>query len=163
MWMVEESRLGGHIIGAINSTYIALIPKQGDLRTFSDYRPISLCNLVYKLISKIIALEINNTLSTYISPEKYRFLQDIQIHDAVETTQECMHSIHTKKMEAIVMKVDLQKAYDSVDWTYLHIVLHRIGLQMHNIEWIMACVTTIRYAVIINGYPTSYFGVGKGL
>lgn len=113
--IVEESGLGGHIIGAINSTYIALIPKNGESGTFTNYMTMSLCNLLYKLISKIIALIIKHTLSTYISPEKYGFLQDKLIHDVVATTQECMHSIRTKNMEVVVMKVDLQKTYDNVD------------------------------------------------
>lgn len=72
-----------------------------------------------------------------------------------------MHSIHTKKIKATVMKVDLKKSY--VDWNYIHILLHRIGLEMHNIEWIMECVTLIKYVVIINGYSTSFFGIGRGL
>jgi len=115
--------------------------------------------MVYKLISKIIALKIKHTLSTFVSPEQYGFLQEKLIHDVVAIAQECMHSIHSKKMEAIVMKVDLQKAYDNVDWNFLCIKLHRIGLEMQNIEWIRACITSVKYVVIISGYPTKFVGI----
>lgn len=61
------------------------------------------------------------------------------------------------------MKVDLQKVYDCVDWAFLRIILTRIGLDMKNIEWIMACVSIVQYVVIINGYPTKFFDVRSGL
>jgi len=84
--MVEQSRIGGHITGTINHTFIALIPKHSEVGSFTEYRPISLYNLVYKFISKIISLRIKLTMSTYITLEKYGFLQDKLIHDAVATT-----------------------------------------------------------------------------
>lgn len=67
--MAEESKIRGHILEAINSTFIALIPKKKELESFKDYRPISLCNIIYKFISKIIAVQLKSTLSTYISQE----------------------------------------------------------------------------------------------
>jgi hypothetical protein len=57
--MVEESRLLGFIPGALNSTFLTLIPKVNKPRLFGDFRPISLCNLSYKIISKIIANRLN--------------------------------------------------------------------------------------------------------
>lgn len=55
------------------------------------------------------------------------------------------------------MKVDLKKAFDYLDWGYLRLVLHKIGIQPPAIDWIMACVKTVQFVVIINGYPISYF------
>lgn len=66
--MVEESRINGYIHPHINSTYIALIPKKEMSTTFADYHPISLCNLIYKIISKTIATRIKEMLSKFISP-----------------------------------------------------------------------------------------------
>ena len=67
--MVEESRILGKIIGGLNSTFLMLIPKVSNPKTFEDFRPISLCNLCYKLISKIIANHIKNFLSKSLSPK----------------------------------------------------------------------------------------------
>ena len=77
--------------------------------------------------------------------KQFRFLQDRQIHDVVAIAQESIHSIHVKKLNAVVMEVDLQKAYDCLDWGYLRMVLHKIRVQARRAEWIMACVTNVRY------------------
>lgn len=72
--VIEECRMIGRMHGAINSTFIALIPKSGNPSTFNDFRPISLCNCIYKIISKTIANRIHPILSTHISLEQFAFL-----------------------------------------------------------------------------------------
>jgi hypothetical protein len=68
--LVESIRTGGRMAGNLNSTFLALIPKSNKPQTFGDYRPISLCNLVYKLISKVIANRIKPILSRNLSAEQ---------------------------------------------------------------------------------------------
>jgi hypothetical protein len=80
--VVEESRSTGHIPGALNATFFALIPKVSKPDTFNDFRPISLCNFVYKVISKIIASRIKDKLASSISFEQFGFLKDRLIFDA---------------------------------------------------------------------------------
>jgi hypothetical protein len=82
--------------------------------TFGDYRPIALCNLCYKLIAKVIANRIKPILSRALSSEQLGFLKGRQILDAIGTTQECLHSIKVKKQKALILKLDLKKAYDCV-------------------------------------------------
>ena len=74
--LVEESHLTGHISGGLNSTFIALIPKISKTITFDDYRPISLCNFLYKIVSKVIAERMKPWLAKVISPEQYGFLKN---------------------------------------------------------------------------------------
>jgi hypothetical protein len=94
--MVEETRSSGHIAGSLNSTFLALIPKVNKPVNFGDFRPISLCNLVYKVISKVIVVRIKPILSKALSAEQLGFLEGRQIHDAIGTTHECLHSIKKK-------------------------------------------------------------------
>ena len=67
--LVDSSRMEGRVVPSLNSTFIALIPKKEKPLTFADFRPISLCNLVYKLISKVVALRLKPFLDKFISPQ----------------------------------------------------------------------------------------------
>lgn len=161
--LVEESRLTGHVSGGLNSTFIALIPKISKTTSFSDYRPISLCNFLYKIISKIIAERLKPWLSRIISPEQFGFLKDTQIFDAIGAAQEGIHSIKDKKIKPSLLKVDLSKAYDRVDWGYLRLLLLHIGMCGTVVEWILACVTSVNFAVLMNGSPSGFFQCSRGL
>jgi len=80
---IEESRIKGLIPGAINSIFIALIPKRKMPQTFVDLRAISLCNTMYKLISKVITRRFKPILSKFILEEQFGFIEGRQIHDAI--------------------------------------------------------------------------------
>jgi hypothetical protein len=97
--MVEDSRRKGQLCGGINSTFLALIPKVNKPVSFDDYRPISLCNLIYKVISKILANRIKPILSKCLSSEQLGFLKGRRIQDAIGTTHESLHSIKKKNIE----------------------------------------------------------------
>eukprot|EP00253_Pinus_taeda_P021811 PITA_21811 len=112
--VVEECQTGGRLHDPINSTFIALIPKLDSPLSFNDFHPISLCNYLYKIISKIIANQIKPILSEHISPEKFAFLQNRQIHEATCSVQEVIHSIKLKNLKKMTLKINLSKAFDKV-------------------------------------------------
>lgn len=72
--VVNESKRTGVIHGPINATFIALIPKTDKVESFEDFRPISLCNCLYKIIAKVISRRLKRILSNSISPEQFGFL-----------------------------------------------------------------------------------------
>jgi hypothetical protein len=113
--VVEGSRRLGKVLIAMNDTFIALIPKSDKPKSFRGFSPISLCNLLYKIISKIIAIRIKSSLSTGLSKEQFIFLDGRQITDAIGVVHEVLHSIKVKNQKALVLKLDLAKAYDMVD------------------------------------------------
>jgi hypothetical protein len=121
--VVEESRRLGKVSGALNATFIALIPKSDKPDYFGGFRPIALCNLVYKIITKIIAARLKTSLSVGISKEQFGFLEGRQITDVIGVVHEALHSIKVKNIKALVLKLDLVKAYDRVDWGFLRLVL----------------------------------------
>jgi hypothetical protein len=92
--VVEESRLKGKVNGILNATFIALIPKSNKRDSFAGFKPIFLCNLIYKIISKIIITRIQ--LSS-LSKEQFGFLENRQITYAIGVAQEALHSIKIKK------------------------------------------------------------------
>ena len=77
--------------------------------------------------------------------------------------QELLHTMHCDKKEALVMKIDLFKVYYSIDWSYIRLLLLKIGLSIPIICWIMSCITSVRYVVLVNGLPTNFFMAGWGL
>ena len=81
--MVEDSRLAGWIPASFNSIFIAVIPKYDNASSLNDFRPISLCNCVYKITSKVIALILKTILSAHVSAEQFGFLEGRQIHEAI--------------------------------------------------------------------------------
>ena len=108
--MVESSRIMGSVAPSLNSTFLSLIPKVEHPVSFADFRPISLCNLCYKLISKVAAVRLQPFLDTSISPQQFGFLKNRQILEPVAIMQEVLHSIKTKKRCALILKLDLTKA-----------------------------------------------------
>ena len=147
----------------MNSTFLALVPKKDNSESFMDYKPIALCNLVYKLVTKIIVMRLKLKLFEVLSKEQCGFLKNRQILEAIGISQEFMHSAKVKKMRPLLMKIDLAKEYDKVDWGFLHLVLLQIGLFVEVTNWIMACVSSTNFAILINGAPTSFFNSSIGL
>ena len=91
--VVDDSRKSGKIPVVFNSTLIVLIPKIDLSKSFEDFRPISLCNYIYKIIGKIMFVRIRKVLGRYIYSEQFGFLHGRQIHDAIGVLQECLHTI----------------------------------------------------------------------
>jgi len=97
---------------AINSTLFTLIPKNDNLVDAKGFRPISLCNVIYKIIAALIAKRLNPLLDSLIFAEKIGFVEGRQILDGLVVTQEVIHSLNMKKQKGMMIKLDLSKAYD---------------------------------------------------
>jgi hypothetical protein len=107
--LVEDSRIRGCVNKSLNETFLTLIPKVNNPSTFGDYRPIALCNICYKMISKVIVNRLKPVLSRSLSEEQLGFLKGRQILDAIGMTQECLHNIKEKNSKALILKLDLKK------------------------------------------------------
>jgi hypothetical protein len=85
------------------------------------------------------------------------------IYDVVGLARECFHTAKMKKLSSSILKLDLKKAYDYVSWQFLKLFLTQIGLKWEVSQWIMACVTNVSMTLLINGSPTSFFKIHRGL
>eukprot|EP00253_Pinus_taeda_P030603 PITA_30603 len=153
----------GSIYHAINSTFIALIPKSDAPDSFDDYRPISLCNCLYKIISKTIANHLRPILCRSIAPQQFAFLESRQIHEVVGLAHESIHSIWSRHLKGILLKIDLSKAFDRVSWLYIKMILIHLGFPHTFISWIMACISSPTFSILINGSATPFFHSERGL
>eukprot|EP00253_Pinus_taeda_P034625 PITA_34625 len=161
--VVEESRMRGEIYKPFNATFIALIPKKDIPESFEDFRPISLCNCIYKIIAKVIASRLAPILSRNISMEQFGFLEGRQIHEAIGVAQEVLHSVKHKRKKGVILKIDFSKAYDRINWLYLRLLLTHLGFNHSFMRWIMGCITNVSFAVLINGAASPFFKSQRGL
>jgi hypothetical protein len=95
--LVEDTRSLGKIPLSLNSTFIDLIPKTDNPTTLAEFRPISLCNCIYKIVSKLIERRVKRILSERILSEQFRFLEGRQIQEAIGVAQEGLHNIKSRK------------------------------------------------------------------
>jgi hypothetical protein len=161
--MVEASRLKGIISGGLNSTFLALIHKVNKPLSFGDFRAISLCDLCYKVISKIIENQIKPILSRSLSEEQLGFLKGRQIQNAIGMVHECLHSMKKKNLKSLVLKLDLHKAYDCINWDSLRMILIQVGLGIRMTNWVMTCVVSTSFTILLNGEAMDFFKIGRGL
>ncbi|XP_010480831.1 PREDICTED: uncharacterized protein LOC104759619 [Camelina sativa] len=115
----------------LNETNLCLIPKKEMAQRMTEFRPISLCNVCYKIISK-------------------------EMFHGLNTNPRC-------KSEFLAFKTDMSKAYDRVEWDFLEAVMVKLGFDRKWISWIMWCVSSVSYQVLLNGQPRGYIKPQRGL
>ncbi|CAL2270845.1 unnamed protein product [Prunus armeniaca] len=149
-----------------NHTLIALIPKVKMPTTVSEFRPISLCTTVYKMIAKTIANRLKFVLPHVITENQSTFVPNRMILDNVMATFEIMHTIKgVKKGHDIKMalKLDMAKAYDRVEWVFLHEMMLKLGFSPIWVAKIMDCISTPTFFVLWKGTPLGHIMPQRGL
>ena len=154
----------GFLPKGINSTILALIPKKEDSRTMKDFRPISCCNVIYKVISKILANRLKIILPKFISPNQSAFVKDRLLMENVLLASELVKSYHKDSVSArCALKIDISKAFDTVQWPFLLSALTALGFPSGYIVWIEKCISLASFSVQINGKLAGYFNSKRGL
>jgi hypothetical protein len=161
--MVEDSRRSNSILKYLNATMITLIPKENETRTPNLYRPIDLCNVVYQIISKVIANRLKPLLSRLISQKQVGFVEGRQILDNIIQSHEIIHMLKSQRRGGMIIQLDLAKAYDKISWHYMAKMLEAFGFEHHRINWIVTLVSMTRYSLLINGAPTKPFHPSRGI
>ena len=130
----------GTLLKSINHTFISLIPKVNNPKSVSEFRPISLCNMLYKIISKVIANRLKPLLNSIVSKAQSAFIADRLITDNILIAFESLHYMKTSssgKEGFMTLKLDISKAYDKVEWSFLEKIMLKMGFQDSWVAMIM--------------------------
>ncbi|XP_056841665.1 uncharacterized protein LOC130494863 [Raphanus sativus] len=132
----------------------------------TQFRPISLCNVSYKIISKVLCQRLKKVLPGLISEIQSSFVAGRQISDNIMIAQEMFHALRTKpsgRNKRMAIKTDMSKAYDRMEWSFIEAVMRKMGFSETWITWIMRCITSVQYRVLMNGQPRGNIIPGRGL
>lgn len=147
-----------------NRTLVTLIPKSEDAKSVRDYRPIAGCSTFYKIISKILTARLGSMMPSVISKAQAAFVPGQNIHNHILLAYELIKGYSMRGgTPRIMMQLDLQKAYDMVDWTALETIMKELGLPGKFITWIMNIVTTVSYVFNINGEISNDMVARRGI
>lgn len=162
--MVKGFFLGDHLNKFIKSTLLILIPKVENPATFNDLRPISLSSFASKIVSKILANRFASILPQIIDEEQFGFVKGRQIHESVALAQELVGDID-RKIEGgnIILKVDMAKAYDRLEWRFLFRALRAIGFSEVVLDLVYRVISDINYRLSINGESSQEFRSTRGV
>ena len=154
------------LLRSVMETIISLIPKVEAPVNLANYRPISLCTVLYKIISKILTNRLKKVLNHCISCSQSAFIPGRQILDNVLIAQEILHFLKNKrkgKTGFMSMKLDMSKAYDRIEWTFLGRMMLKMGFCPIFIRWIMVCISSVSYSFNLNGGKVGHVLPSRGL
>lgn len=162
---VQMSFQLGTIKAAHNHTFIALIPKSVSASKVDQFRPIALCNVFLKIITKIIANRLRAHLDNIIYPCQSAFIPHRAITDNIIINHEVMHYLKCTKGRKgfMAIKIDLPKSYDSVEWKVLIHPMRKLSFNKQFTDLIASCISSTQFSILLNGSPYGFFKIGRGI
>ncbi|GAB2280080.1 hypothetical protein Dimus_039393 [Dionaea muscipula] len=154
----------GKMLKSINTTVVHLIAKVSGASYVRDYRPISCCSTIYKIISRMLCRRLVKVLPDIIHLNQSAFVSNRLIMDNIMLCQGLLHGYDRQGISPrSLAKVDLQKAYDSVDWQFLEKLLLRMRFPTRFVEWVMVCVSSVSYTFSVNGELHGWIKGARGI
>ncbi|RVW27486.1 Transposon TX1 uncharacterized 149 kDa protein [Vitis vinifera] len=151
--MFKEFHDQNTFLKSLNNTFLVLIPKKGGAEDFGDFRPISLLGGLYKLLAKVLANRLKKVIDKVVSHDQNAFVKGRQILDASLIANEVIDNWNKKGDKGVICKLDIEKAYDSINWQFLLKVMDKMGFGAKWLRWMWWCISTAKFSVIVNGTP----------
>ena len=142
----------GELSNSQRQAIITLLEKKGKDRSYLvNWRPISLLNFDYKLLTKVLANRVKKVIPSIISSSQTAYVRDRSITDSVKLVQDIIHLLDLQKSLGLLLLVDFQKAFDSINWKYVIDILERFNFGPTFVRWVEIIYTNISSCVTNNG------------
>ena len=169
--------IGEFLVEALNEAYergslsisqkqgvITLIQKDGKNPLYiKNYKPITLLNVDYKILSKILAKRMKTVLSEIIHLDQVGYMANRNIGEAIRLIDDIIFHCMTYKQDCFLIAVDFEKAFDSVSHTFLLKVLQLFGFGPSFCSWVTTIYSGITSCVMNGGFSTGYFDITRGV
>ncbi|XP_020969282.1 uncharacterized protein LOC110267813 [Arachis ipaensis] len=150
----------------LGETTVVLIPKVKQPESLNQLRPISCCNFIYKIVTRVLVGRLRKVLDVVISPVQSAFIKGRLIQDNIIVVQEVFHKLNRKGNQGsndIAIKLDMNKAYDRLEWNFLQRVMEKFGFSREWVKLMMSCVKSATYRFKINGKLSAKIHPQRGL
>ncbi|XP_062075097.1 uncharacterized protein LOC133779116 [Humulus lupulus] len=154
----------GSIPEELLNTTLSLVPKSDNPSRDVDYRPIACCCTIYKCISKLLCYRLAKVLPVLVQSNQGAFVQGRSIAHNILIFQDLIKNYGRSAISPrCAIKIDISKAYDTVDWWFIEDLLKALRFPVRFISWIMTCLKNTSYFLLMNGRVQGKFKGEKGL
>jgi len=161
---VQDFFSTGLLTKNVNSNLLVLVPKTPGAKTMGDFRPIALTNFQFKIITKILADRLAPITMCIVSLEQRGFIRERHISDCVLLAFEAINCIDKRQFGGnVALKVDISKAFDTLDWNFLIVVLTQFGFSSVFTQWILSILQSARLSILINAKAVGFFSCFRGV
>lgn len=147
----------------LNNAYLVLLKKKQEAHEIKDYRPISLIHSFSKIFTKALSRRVAPYLAELVRPNQSAFIKGRQIHDNFKAVQQTAKLLHARRHKSILLKVDIAKAFDTINWLFLLDLLRHLGFSRRWINWITFLLSSASTKILLNGNPGRRICHGRGL
>lgn len=160
---VQPFFLFGFMLVVVNATILSLIPKTESAQTMRDYRPIVCCNFLYKVISKVLTRCLKTILPEAIEANQSAFIKDRLLENVILASELFNGYPKSTISSRNTIKFDISKAFDTIKWSFIVLVLQAMGLPQQFIHWICVCISTASFFFSVNGQFERFFTNVRGI
>ncbi|XP_010242531.1 PREDICTED: uncharacterized protein LOC104586856 [Nelumbo nucifera] len=161
--MIKEFSDSRELLKRLNATFVALIQKKDGAVNIKDFRLISLISNPYKFLAKILSWRLKAVWHEVVGDTQVAFVEGRQILDKVLVANECIGSRLRSGRLGLVCKIDIEKAYNHVEWGFLEEMQRLTGFGEKWRGWMYACVSSVAFSLLLNGVSLEFFQASRGL